>query len=312
MGKIDLALPPPRLWQQFEALTKDVVQHNYNDKTATAYGNQGAPQHGVDVYGRENGRGTKIAVQCKRLGKTDSAGRMLPGGLKLEHLETEIENAKSFPGGLEHFILATTDTRKVKIQDEERRLNELQIKSGSFTFQVWFWDDYLGFLHKYAPLLRWYYEHILELKGVYSVDHQILYLFHMAFSRPAFTTKLTAEESGSGLFDALQDTETAINAGQLKDRQTKGLLRVAPGGAGMISKLSWRNEIGKALQKVQEARAAYKTARDDAKTIIEHPKGVEVRDWAVAQQLDQLRGDAIRTLNRVLVEAELPEVVSAL
>ena len=312
MGKIAMALPPPRLWQQFEELTKDAVQHIYNDRTATAYGNQGAPQHGVDVYARQDERGKRIAVQCKRLGKTDTQGRMLPGGLKPGHLATEIVKAKKFPNGLDHFILATTDTRRVAIQNEERRLNDEQIAAGSFTIQVWFWDDYLSFLHKYAPLLQWYYEHILELKGVYSADHQILYLFHMAFSRPAFTTKLASEESGSGLFDALQDTETAINVGQLKDRLTKGLLRVAPGGAGMLTKVSWQAEIAKALLKVQEARALYKKARDVDKAIIENPRGVGVTDWNVAQRLDDLRGDAIRILNKVLFESGLPEIVSPL
>jgi hypothetical protein len=238
---------------------------------------------------------------------------MRPGGLKVEHLAVEIEKAKDFPQGLDHFILATTDTRKVAIQDEERRLNNEQITAGLFTFQVWFWDDYLGYLHKYAPLLQWYYEHILELKGVYSVDHQILYLLHMAFSRPAFTTKLAAEESGSGLFDALQDTETAINLGQLKDRLTKGSLRIAPGGAGMLTNKQWQAEIGRALKKVQLARALYKEARDSKPPkIFEQPGRVSVADWNVAQNLDQLRGDAIRILNGVLVNAELPEVVSPL
>jgi hypothetical protein len=307
MGQIAMVLPPPSLWQQFEELTTDVVRYIYNDKAATRYGNQGAPQHGVDVYGRENPGGRRIAVQCKRLGKIDAQGRMLPGGLQPKDLVTEIAKAKSFPGGFDHYILATTDLRQVAIQDEERRVSEAE----SFTFQVWFWDDYLGYLHRYAPLLNWYYEHVLELKGVYNADHQILYLLHMAFSRPAFTTRLSGEESGSGLFQALQDTETAINLGQLKDRKTKGLLRVAPGGVGMLSNPLWQTEIAAVLKKVQTARRAYKQGVEDEK-IIEYPKRVGVADWQVGQNIDTLRGDAIRILNGVLRNAGLPEVVSPL
>lgn len=312
MRQIAMVLPPPRLWQEFEELTRDVVRLVFNEPGATNYGNQGAPQNGVDVYGRENKRGRMIGVQCKRLGKFDVQHKMLPGGLKVSHLESEIKKAKKFTPHLDHYIIATTDSRQKAIQDAERWLNEEQIKANSFTFQVWFWEDFQSDLHKYAPLLQWYYDKILQLKGVFNVDHQILYLLHMAFSRPAFTTRLSAEESGSGLFDALKDTETAINTGHLSDRQTKGLLRAAPGSATMLSKPAWQDEIAKALSKVQEARAAYKKARDDDKTIIEHPQGVEVRDWVVAQNLDTLRGDAIRILNGVLAEAELPEVVSPL
>lgn len=311
MRQIGMVLPPPKLWQEFEELTRDTVRFAFNDPGATNYGNQGAPQKGVDVYGRENQRGRHIGVQCKRQGKTDALGRMLPGGLKKGQLSFEIQNAKSFSPDLEHYIIATTDTRRVAIQDEERELNEAQIKAGSFTFQVWFWDDFLSSLHKYAPLLQWYYDRILQLKGVYSVDHQILYLFHMALSRPAFSTELAKEESGAGLFEALKDTETALNTGQLTDRQTKGLLRAAPGGVGMLSNQGWLDEVSKVVQLVQKARAAYKSARDNAK-LIEYPDRVSVLDWNVAQELDRLRGDAIRTLNPVLRDAGLPEVVSSL
>jgi hypothetical protein len=236
---------------------------------------------------------------------------MLPGGLRKGQLSSEIQNARSFSPDLEHYIIATTDTRGVAIQDEERKLNEAQIKAGSFTFQVWFWDDFLSYLHKYAPLLQWYYDRILQLKGVYSVDHQILYLFHMALSRPAFSTELANEESGAGLFEALKDTETALNTGQLTDRHTKGLLRAAPGGVGMLANQGWRDEVMKVVRFIQKARAAYKSARDNAK-LIEYPDRVSVLDWNVAQELDRLRGDAIRSLNPVLRDAGLPEVVSSL
>ena len=306
-----MALPPPKLWEEFEELTRDVVRYAFNDPSATNYGNQGAPQKGVDVYGRENQRGRQIGVQCKRSGKPDATGRVLVGGLKVAQLSAEINKATAFSPALEHYILATTDTRRVAIQDEERRLNEAQLKAGSFTFQVWFWDDFLGYLHKYAPLLQWYYDRILQLKGAYSVDHQVLYLFHMAFSRPAFSTGLAKEESGAGLFDALKDTVTALNTGQLKDRETSGLLRAAPGGVGMLSNPRWRSEIGRVVELVKLARAEYKVARDDKK-LIEYPDRVSVIHGSVAKNLDRLRGDAIRVLNGVLQDAGLPEVVSSL
>lgn len=311
MRQVSMVLPPPRLWQEFEELTRDVFRFVFNDPGATNYGNQGAPQKGVDVYGRQDRRGRHIGVQCKRQGKSDASGRRLPGGLRVGQLAPEIQSAFAFTPPLEHYIVATTDARQVAIQDEERRLNAAQIKAGAFTFQVWFWEDFLSYLHKYAPLLQWYYDQILQMKGVYSVDHQILYLLHMAFSRPAFTTPLDAEESGKGLFEALRDTEAALNTGQLSDRETKGLIRAAPGGGTMISNTNWRVEIQTVLAMVQRARAEYKKAKDSDK-IIELSRKIEVRDLASAKAIDKLRGDAIRTLNNVLRAAGLPEVVSPL
>ena len=306
-----MVLPPPKLWQEFEELTRDVIRFAINDPGAKNYGNPGATQHGVDVYGRQNGSGHLIGIQCKRRGKTDSNGRMLPGGLTVSELAPEIAKARGFPHALDRYVLATTDSRQTKLQDEEIRLNELQLRSASFTFEVWFWDDFQSYLHKYGQLLQWYYDSILRLNGVYDADRQILYLFHMAFSRPAFSTRMSTEESGPALLDALKDTMTALNTGELRDRETRGIIRAAPGGIGLLSSPTWRSELEKALRFVAEARRFYKQARDEKK-IVEHADGVNVLDGRVAMGLDKLRGDAIRVLNPVLESAGLPEVVSPL
>lgn len=311
MPQIVMALPPPRLWQQFQELTRDTANYVFNTTDATEYGNQGAPQHGVDIYLHESGTGRLIAIQCKRSGKITAEGKSLPGGLKPEDLAQEVEKAKEFDVDLKQYIVATTDTRQVPIQDEQRRLDGEQRRRGSFSVQVWFWDDFLGYLHRYSKLLEWYYANILEMKGVYSVDHQVLYLLQMAFSRPAFTTPITGEESGPGFFEALENTETAINLGQLRDRKTGGLVRVAPGGSALISNADWRSAIGGVLELVQAARAEYKAAVDN-QIIVEAQHGIFVTDGSVAQKLNCLRGDAIRNLNEVLREAGLPEVVSPL
>lgn len=311
MTKISMALPPPRLWQEFEELTKDVARFRFNDLGAKNYGNQGSAQNGVDVYCREHGNGDLIGIQCKRRGTFDSQGRALPGGLKVSDLAPAVLDAKSFSQPLNRFIIATTDSRKTEIQDEELRLNALQTQSGGFSFEVLFWEDYLAELHRHGELLKWYYQHILELKGVYSPDHQILYLFHVAFSRPAFTTPFSNEEWGPHLADALRDTETVLNTGQLKDRETKGLIRSAPGGLTLIAESTWRTAAEDALRFVREARSKYKAFKD-AGDLIEVSTGVKALNPSVASELDQLRGKAIRSLNQALKAAELPEVISPL
>lgn len=306
-----MVLPPPRLWQEFEELTKDVARFRFNDPGAKNYGNQGSTQNGVDVYCCENGSGHLIGIQCKRRGTFDSNGRALPGGLKVTDLETAINEVRSFSQPLNRFILATTDSRRTEIQDEELRLNARQKQSGSFAFEVMFWEDYLSDLHRHGELLQWYYQHILELKGVYSPDHQILYLFHMAFSRPAFTTPFLNEESGPHLEAALRDTVTALNIGQLRDRETKSLIRSAPGGVALISESTWKSAAEVALGFVIEAKSKYKAFKD-AGDLIEVSTGVKALKPFVACELDQLRGNAIRSLNVALKAAGLPEVTSPL
>lgn len=311
MSKISMILPPPRLWQDFEELTRDVAKFRFNDPGAKNYGNQGATQNGVDVYCRQHGNGDLIGIQCKRRGTFDAQGRAQPGGLAVADLALAIKEAESFTQPLKRFILATTDSRKTLIQDEEMRLSAIQAQTGGFKFEVLFWEDYLGDLHKYADLLRWYYDHILELKGVYNPDHQILYLLHVAFSRPAFATPFENEESGPHLLDAFRDTEEALNAGQLRERETKGLIRTAPGGLTLISNPIWRQHAQESLRLVKAARAKYKEHKD-AGLVTEVSTGVKALKPSVAVELDRLRGDAIRALNKALKAAELPEVVSPL
>ncbi len=311
MAQITMALPPTLLWQNFEALTRDVASIVYSDPDAHAYGNQGAAQNGVDVYCSENGDGRLIGVQCKRLGKNDVQGRGLAGGLKLSHIDAEIAKAELFPNPLKHYVIATTDSRRTEIQDYAIQITVERKNAGKFTFDVWFWDDFLSHLHKYSQLLQWYYDNVLQLKGIYSFDHQILYLVEMAFSRAAFTTPLNIEGGNSELYDALKDTEKALNTGHLQDRENKSILRVAPGGITMVSNLSWRTGLAKVLKLVKDARETYKSAKDKD-LIIELAHRIEIRDWQVAQKLDRIRGDAVRELNVVLKDAGLNGVDSPL
>lgn len=310
-SQITMALPPPLLWQDFEQLTLSKAKFIFDDFNAQSYGNPGAPQDGVDVYCRNGRAGERIGIQCKRSGRIDALGRPLPGGLKVRELAHEVNQAKRFRGGLSHYIVATTQPRIVALQDEAERLNELNIKASLFTVQIWFWEDYISALHRSADLLQWYYANVLQLKGVYNPDHQILYLLHVAFSRPAFNVRMYAEESGVGLQEALRDTEKALNTGQLQDRISSRMLHVAPGGISLLANPIWREHAKEALKCVQEARAAYKHAVDNG-SLVSTAERIIIRDSRVAHHLDTLRRKAIDAINDALREAQLPLVESNL
>ena len=309
-NQILIALPPPMLWQDFEQLTLDRVQFIHNTQNAHKYGNQGSAQNGVDVFCRSDSDG-RIGIQCKRAGKNDAQGRKKPGGLKVADLEREVILADGYKGGLDHYIIATTVSRSTKIQDEAERLSTLNLQQGKFSVQVWFWEDYIATLHRSATMLQFFYGNVLQLQGMYSADHQILNLFQMAFSRPAFNVRLCAEDTGTGLSDALADTEQALNIGRLKDRKTKHDLHVAPGGISMLSNTTWRDHANVALALVKNARAKLKKAIDDDGLVIA-THSIIVRDAQAAAEIDDLRGQAVRAINLALADAELPEVESDL
>ena len=302
-----IALPPPLLWQQFESLTRDTASIIYDDPNATAFGNQGAAQNGVDVYCEERSSNRLIGIQCKRLGKLDANGNALAGGLKVKHLTTEINNAEAFTPALDHYVIATTDARRTAIQRRALEISRQRKQAGKFTVGVMFWEDFLGHLHNHATLMQWYYTNILNLSGLYNLDNQILSLCQTAFSRPAFSTKLDDEEGITDLLDALKDTKKALNTGRLQDREAKHLLRVAPGGIGLISDHSWVQSLQDVVALVSEAEKECRKAFS-ADKFVQLSKRIEVRDTSVAKKIDKLRGDAVRELNKVLAAAGLNEV----
>lgn len=310
-NQITMALPPPMLWQDFEQLTLDMAQFIYKTQHAHKYGNPGSTQNGVDVFCRSGQGNLKVGIQCKRAGRTDAQGRTKPGGLKVADLAMEAALAEGYANGLDHYIIATTLSRKTTIQDEAERLSDLYQMRGLFSVQVWFWEDYIAALHRSAEMLEYYYSNVLQLKGMYSPDHQILHLFHMAFSRPAFNVRLSDEDTGTGLKEALQDTEKALNIGHLQDRTTKQLLHVAPGGLSMLANSVWQSHAREALNYVKQARSELKKAIDDERLVIT-PHRIIVMDGMVAALLDDLRKRAVTAINRALADAQLPEVESDL
>lgn len=302
-----MALPPPLLWQDFEELTLDMAKFLYKTQNATKYGNQGAAQNGVDVFCRSGVDNARIGIQCKRSGKTDALGRMKPGGLTVAELSKEVLNAESYPNGLDHYIIATTLSRKTKLQDEAERLSSINLIANKFSVQIWFWEDFIAALHRSAEMLNYYYSNVLQLKGMYSVDHQILQLIQMAFSRPAFNVRLCNEDTGTGLQDALRDTETALNVGHLQDRMTKHSIFVAPGGLSMITNSVWKNHAKAALQLIKEVRAEMRDAIKDERLLLT-PNRIIVTDGQTAANIDKLRKNAIDEINQALRSAGIAEV----
>jgi hypothetical protein len=60
-----VSLPKPKDWQAFERDARLLFEHSLNDPHTQNNGRAGQPQHGVDIFGRRNGLGGYVGVQCK-------------------------------------------------------------------------------------------------------------------------------------------------------------------------------------------------------------------------------------------------------
>jgi hypothetical protein len=284
----------------------------YGDLNAQKNGRTGQPQSGVDVYGR-NEQGALIGIQCKRLDETGPGGELLPGGvLTAALIATEIANAETFKPALRQFVIGTTAKNDEAMQREVRLVDEARRTQGKFGVNVWYWDFYNGWLNNNVDLQKWYYNDILHARQPEITDRYILETFQMAFSRNAFRDPIGREEPQPFL-KAIEDTQRVLATGELRDRETKAVIRKAPGGIGSITNKNWRNTLKAVKAAVDDVRVTYRDARDsNPPGLIENACQVQIVDPLIGKQIDELRGSAIRFLNVVLSDAKLPQVLSPL
>lgn len=130
-----LQLPPPKNWQDFEALCCDLWREVWEDPNAQKNGRQGQPQHGVDVFGRSCQDKEWAGIQCK--GRDNYTNQRITE----EELRDEVTKAQTFAPALADFAIATTAPRDVAIQTLARELTEQHKNCGLFSVHVWSWDD---------------------------------------------------------------------------------------------------------------------------------------------------------------------------
>jgi tetratricopeptide (TPR) repeat protein len=148
-------LPPPRDWQKFERLCRDLWAEIWNDPTAQANGRSGQPQHGVDVYGCPNGGASLSAVQCKLHGET--------GEVTEAELREEVAKARGFEPRLRGaFIVATTGPRDAKIQEVARKITEEHAAEQLFSVHVWGWEDIEAEIGKHPTVFAAHYGDIVQ------------------------------------------------------------------------------------------------------------------------------------------------------
>ncbi len=306
MSYLTQAFQPPLYWQQFEDLTAGVFRFVFSDPRPTKLGRPGQTQNGVDVYGRQDGNGRLIAVQCKRMDELDENNHPIPGGaISKKLLNREIEQARTFSKSLDTWVLATTAKRDAKIQRYALDLAKESRNSGSFDIQLWFWDDFVTDLNRYHELQQWYYEKVIQIRSPDDQDAIILELLGEAFSRAAFRTPLH-QETPSDFVQALKDTQHAINTGELKDRETRRVIRKAIGGIRAIESEPIRDYLRVTDEKLQQLREDFQ--ENIGRNIIQQSGTLLTIPPKLLARLTGLREEAIASVNMALRHARLKPV----
>jgi tetratricopeptide (TPR) repeat protein len=144
-----VAIPAPKNWQTFEKHARLLFEHSFNDPQTQNNGRTGQPQHGVDIFGRRNGHGNYVGVQCK--GKDVDYG----GGVTTAELRSEVEKSEAFRPAIGEFILITTAPDDAEIQKAARELeNETRARGRPLTIAVWGWGRMQLEIVRYPAVLK--------------------------------------------------------------------------------------------------------------------------------------------------------------
>lgn len=308
MSRIIQFFCTPLYWQQFEDLTESLFRDVFADPLPTKNGRPGQAQHGVDVYGFRYNTGDLVGIQCKRKNDLDENGHPYPGGrITRKLLREEYEKACSFRPELKLWILATTAGRDANAQEHARVLDAESRSAGRFSVKLWFWDDYITYLNNLDHLAIHYYSSVLNYRTPLDQDKKILEVFRMALSRPAFHTPFQ-RENADHFEDALRDSMTALDIGELVDRRDRHVIGKAIGGWRSISDPRWR-ETGRAVySKLKELRWMIQDGIKDGAIVKIGKDGMCVQNSLTEQELLRLRRECIAELNAVLNEAGLTAI----
>lgn len=289
MGNIQVDIAPPANWQDFERLTLDVCRLLWGNPYAERHGRVGQTQSGVDVFGTDNRTGEFVGVQCKKRTSKYKAYEVMPSNsLTGAELDAEIEATKSFYRPLDRFIIAITAARDTEFQ---QLVGERDAVSNNMRISIWFWDNYVDVLNDSPSLMYRYYENILKYRSAYNPDEHYFRLLAMAFNRPAIRTLLHVENNIEDLIGAISAVQRAVATGQLvdADRHVVDEVRVPKQFAGI-------KKIGKLLQQVRDLA----TKAHQEQMIVQQGNSLEIRDYHLATQLNELRQQAVEELNELL------------
>ncbi len=291
MPQLMIYLPPPTNWQDFQQLVKDIASVRYDPSSVQEYGRLGQKQHGVDTFAISRDGITRVGIQCKET----------KNSLTKRELCDEASKARSFPGGIQLFILATTASTDAKLQDV---VNDLNARSAyPFKVRIEFWNDLNHDLNKFMSVTKSYYENYRE-HFQHTDESQHLAVLRMAFNRAAFKDDFNCELSYSEFERALTDTKRLFRTGFTVDSRSKTpYMEAAP--VDLLPKGAYRKFVTTLEKKLEIVYEAF--IRHKAQT--SNPGYRDHRyEQEVGTHLNFLRRDLLNLLNEKLVKSGLQRI----
>ena len=298
MGSIVVDIFPPAYWQDFERLTLDIAKIQWKDDYVERHGREGQAQGGIDVLGYNHSAREQTGIQCKKRAlKTKPSHESPSNTLTIQEIDEELEKVKSSKHILDRFIIATSGPRDAELQKHVATLNR---KETNIIVAIKFWDDYVEFLNDHPELMYRYYENVLKYRSEYDSTKHYLHLLSMAFDRPALRTPFHCESRATEFISAISATQQAVSTGRLVDRSNRIIDQVrlpTPKPKGLL-------KISSLLQKCRDI-AANALSKG---IIVEHPTVIEIQDYVVCEQLNEIRLEAIKLLNKILVSHGIEKI----
>ncbi len=289
MNQLQVFLPPPSNWQDFQDLIVEVAQVRFIDSSVQEYGRQGQAQRGIDVYAQDY-LDSHIGIQCKET-KTES--------LTTTIIDNECIKAKAFSPALALLIIATTARIDTKLQDHVIKLNSNKIHS--FRLQIWFWDDINRDINRFQKVMASSYETFRKNFGQSEIENHLATI-RLAFDRPAFTDDFLLERSFQDFEMALVSIKTFLKVGVLHDNWSKTVL-VQTIPSSMIGDQTYSKFISE-IEKTVEG--IYQNFRQDQKKVATNPRQLVER----AGDYNISRRKLIDKLNRRFDDNRIDHIVT--
>jgi hypothetical protein len=211
MNQVQIFMPPPANWQDFQSLIADVAKSRYVEDSVQEYGRQGQRQDGVDVYAVDVLE-KRIGIQCKETKSQKLTSKIV---------DDEIAKAKNFKPALNLFIIATTARTDAVLQAHVNQLNSANALN--FKVQLWFWDDINQFINRSHAVMSSSYRAFQEHFGVSEVKNH-LSAIRLSFDRSAFVDDFMFERNYQDFEQALVATKAMLKTGFLYDTWSRSLV----------------------------------------------------------------------------------------
>lgn len=154
-------LPPPKSWDEFEAIVCDVAILKWENPNIKRYGRRGQPQHGVDIIGEPFHLNNEYAgIQCKNV---DS--------ITLKSITDEIKKAESFDPPIKEFVIAHTGKSDAVLESSMMKTSTDRKNKGKFGVALWSWEDIVLELASDSELVSKHYPQLLNTN---TTDYKVI------------------------------------------------------------------------------------------------------------------------------------------